>query len=367
MNITVKNATLLSGKKVNIVIENSMITQVGEHVEEKGEVLHLSDDIYVSPGWIDLHTHAFPKHEPYCAHPDDIGYKSGVTTVVDAGSSGADDIDEFVSMTKECKTRVLAYLNISSIGLRVRDELRNLEHLEFDKVTKALEMHPDFIVGLKARMSSSVVGDNGIKPLEIGKEFSRKLSLPVMVHIGNAPPKLIEVIELLEKGDVITHCFNAKEDNHIFANNHSNIPPLLEAIDKGVYLDIGHGMSSFSYRISEKAKNENVPFHTISTDIYEANRINGPVYDLATTMMKFLALGYSLDEVIDAVTIYPAQVLQKELLGKIEPGAYGDLTFFKVYKEEKIMYDSHGEKIISPVTIAPYAVIIGGEYNVCTT
>lgn len=367
MNITVKNAKRLSGEKVNIVIEDGFITQVGQDVEARGDVIEMDDDVYVSPGWIDLHTHAFPKHKPYCAHPDDIGYVTGVTTVVDAGSSGADDIDEFVSMTKTCKTRVLAYLNISSIGLVVRDELKNLEHLQYEKVKRAVEVHPDFIIGLKARMSSSVVGGNGVKPLEIGKEFSRKLSLPVMVHIGNAPPTLIEVIELLEKGDIITHCFNAKEDNHIFANNHSNIPPLLDAVDKGVYLDIGHGMSSFSYRISEKAKKENIPFHTISTDIYEANRINGPVFDLATTMMKFIALGYPLEEVIDAVTIYPAEVLRKEKLGKIELGAHGDLTFFKVKQEEKIMHDSHGVKIVSPVTIAPYAVIIGGEYNVCTT
>lgn len=367
MNVTVKNATLITGEKVNIVIENGYIKEVGEHVNGNGEVLHVEDDVFVSAGWIDLHTHAFPKHEPYCAHPDDIGYKSGVTTVVDAGSSGADDIDEFIEMTSHCKTRVLAYLNVSSIGLRVRNELSNMEHINEAKIKQALDKHAAFIVGLKARMSGSVVGENGIKPLVVGKEISRKLSLPVMVHIGNAPPTLLEVIKLLEKGDVITHCFNGKEDNHIFANNEANIPALLEAVQKGVFLDIGHGMSSFSHRISKQAKEKQIPFHTISTDVYEANRVNGPVYDLATTMMKFTAIGYSVEEIIDAVTVYPATVLRRDKIGTLKPGAYADLTFFKVHDKQKVMYDSYGEEIVSPITITPYAVMIGGEYNVCTS
>src|SRR5699024_2485569 len=183
----------------------------------------------------------FPKHEPYCAHPDDIGYRSGVTTVVDAGSSGADDIDEFIAMTSECKTRVLAYLNISSIGLVVRNELHDMENINVEKIKQALANHREFIVGLKARMSGSVVNGNGILPLVKAKEISRELSLPVMVHIGNPPPTLAEVIAQLEKGDVITHCFHGKEDNHIFSQEGENLPILLEAVEKGVYLDVGHG------------------------------------------------------------------------------------------------------------------------------
>src|SRR5699024_5745100 len=138
MNVTIKNARLISGDKVNIVVEDGLIKEVGKDVQGNGQVLHVEDDLFVSAGWIDLHTHAFPKHEPYCAHPDDIGYRSGVTTVVDAGSSGADDIDEFIAMTSECKTRVLAYLNISSIGLVVRNELHDMENINVEKIKQAL-------------------------------------------------------------------------------------------------------------------------------------------------------------------------------------------------------------------------------------
>lgn len=367
MKITVKNATLITGEKVNIVIENGYIQEIGKDVIGDGDTIHVEDDTFVSAGWIDLHTHAFPKHEPYCAHPDDIGYKTGVTTVVDAGSSGADDIDEFVEMIRECKTRVLAYLNISEIGLRERNELTNMDHITAAKIAHAFQRHPAFIVGLKARMSGSVVGENGIKPLVLAKDISRELQLPVMVHVGNAPPTLKQVLQLLEKDDVITHCFNGKEDNHIFANDGENIALLLQAIQQGVYLDVGHGMSSFSQKISQEAKEEGIPFHTISTDIYEANRVNGPVYDLATTMMKLLAVGYTLEDVIQAVTRYPAKVLQRDRIGILKVGAYADLTFFKVKDKQKVMYDSYGEEIISSQTIVPQAVMIGGKYNVCTT
>ncbi|HLR64379.1 MAG TPA: amidohydrolase/deacetylase family metallohydrolase [Pseudogracilibacillus sp.] len=367
MDVTIRNATLLDGTKIDISIKNGLIHEVGTHIDKCGEEIYIPDNTFVSSGWIDLHTHAFPKFEPYCAHPDDIGYKTGVTTVVDAGSSGADDIDEFASFAKQCKTRVFAYLNISKIGLRVFDELSDLNNLKLEDIETKFQKYESFIVGLKARMSSSVVGDNGIKPLEIGKQFSEALNLPVMVHIGNAPPKMIEVIELLGKGDVITHCFHAKENNNIFSENKANIEPLLAAIERGVYLDVGHGMSSFSYRISKRAKEENIPFHTISTDIYDANRLNGPVYDMATTLMKFLALGFSLEEVIQSVTTYPAKVIRNKQLGTIKQGAYGDLTFFKVEDESTQLRDSHGEVFESPKKIVPYAVTIGGEYIVCTT
>lgn len=367
MDLKISNATLLNGEKTAIHIEQNTIKNIGNNIDTTGDVIQLPDNVYVSPGWIDLHTHSFPKHEPYCAHPDDIGYKTGVTTVVDAGSSGSDDIDEFFQLTKQCKTRIFSFLNISRIGLKVRDELSDLSYISYDTIEKAIDKHPDFIVGLKARMSASVVGHNNIKPLIIAKRFTKKLHIPLMVHVGNAPPQLEDVIRLLEKGDIITHCFNEKLDNHIFSNNSKNIPALKEAIRNGVYLDIGHGMDSFSFRIAKKAVKEHIPFHSISTDIYEANRVNGPVFNMATTIMKFLTLGYSLTEVIHAVTEYPAKIINKPHLGKLEKGATADLTFFQVENKETVLIDSLGNKITAPTVIKPYAVVIGGEYHVCTT
>lgn len=358
----VKNATLVNGTTVDIVIENQRIVEASETTTIQGDVIVDAAGMYVSPGWIDLHTHAFPKYKPYCAMPDQIGYKTGVTTVVDAGSSGADDVDEFYRIAQEATTRVFAFLNISRIGLMRQDELSDLDNLSFAAIQQAVEEYPQFIVGLKARMSASVVCGNGIQPLSIAETFRHKLELPLMVHVGTAPPELNEVLSYMKKGDILTHCYHEKENNHIFREDGSVEPSLLAAIDRGVYLDVGHGSSSFSFGIAQKAKQQGVYFDSLGTDIYQNNQKNGPVYNMETMLSKFLALGYSLEEVIEAVTIKPAEILRKPDLGSLQPGSIADLTFFTVKESSKKLTDSFGTSIDGESLIKAEAVIIGGKY-----
>ncbi len=367
MKQIIKNAKLPNGQKRDIVIIKGKIVEVVSDWTGDGEIINLPENVYVSPGWIDLHTHSFPKYEPYCAFPDDIGYKTGVTTVVDAGSCGSNDIGDFFKMSEQCITRIFAFLNVSSVGLKVRNELADMSRLSLEAILKANEKHSDFIVGLKARMSASVVGNNGTLPLEMAKNFSRKIKKPLMVHIGSAPPKLVDIISLLEQGDIITHCYNEKTDNHLFNDSGIIKKRIKEAIDRGVYLDVGHGTSSFSYPIAKRAKAENINFHSISTDIYERNKVNGPVYNMATTLSKFLALGYSLEEVIHSVTEMPAKIINKREIGTLQKGALADLTFFTVEDSDVILKDSMGNELLAENLVKPYAVMIGGKYYECST
>lgn len=361
MRQIVKNAKLVNGEIIDIIIKDEEIVSLTKSFQGEAEILFDAAGMYVSPGWIDLHTHAFPKYEPYCALPDDIGYKTGVTTVVDAGSSGADTIDELHSVAKQAKTRILSLLNISRIGLKQQNELSDMTSISFEAIEKAIAKYPDFIVGLKARMSGSVVCSSGIKPLQLAKQFGKKLNLPIMVHVGSSPPELKEILQYLEKDDILTHCFHEKDGNHIFRDDWTIEPALLQAIKRGVYLDIGHGTSSFSFRIAKKAKAAGVHFDSIGTDIYKGNQQFGPVYDMATTLTKFLALGYTLEEVIRAVTETPAGILKKPELGKLEKGTPAELTFFTVEKEEKILKDSLGNALTTNVVICEQAVLLGGE------
>lgn len=362
---TIKNVMLINGLKINIVIKNNRIIEITDCDPSEGNIISFPDGVYVSPGWIDIHTHSFPKYEPYCSHPDEIGYKTGVTTVVDAGSSGANDIDEFNEVAKRSITRVFSFLNISSVGLKIRNELADLSLISFCAIEKAFKKYPNMIVGLKARISASVVGGNGIEPLKLGKKISRKLNKPLMVHIGSAPPKLNDVLPYMEQGDIITHCFNEKENNHIFSDQPDLNKKLIEAINRGVFLDIGHGTSSFSYQIAKKAMAENISFHSISTDIYEKNQLQGPVYDMATTLTKFLALGYSLEKIIQSVTEWPAEIINQSDIGKLEEGTLADLTFFTIEREDTVLQDSIGNELHIKEKIKPYAVMIGGKYYEC--
>src|SRR5699024_9395364 len=247
-------------KKQSIILKDGVLIERGENLEEVGKVITLPEGTYVSSGWIDLHTHAFPKFKPYCAVPDDIGYKTGVTTVIDAGSTGADDFEEFLDYANRSKTKVLSFLNISRIGLAVSNELTDLTNIHKESIIKTVKKHPDIIVGLKVRMSKSAIGNSGIAPLLEAKEISRELGLPIMVHIGNAQSKLVDILSLLDTRDIVTHCFNDKSNNHICYEDGENSRTLKEAVDRGVYLDIGHGSSSFSFDSARRAKEEGIPF-----------------------------------------------------------------------------------------------------------
>src|SRR5699024_1942841 len=154
---------------------------------------------------------------------------------------------------------------------------------------------PVVVVGMKARKSVSVVGENGTEPLVEAKKISQDTGIPVMVHVGSAPKRLDRVFHILDRSEVVTYCFHDKANNNILTNS-TVAQAVQEAFVKWVYFDVGYGTSSFSFLIAEAEKKKGIPFHSISTDIYELNQLEGPVYNLAETMTKFLAIGHSLEK-----------------------------------------------------------------------
>lgn len=319
---------------------------------------------YVSSGWIDLHVHAFPAFDPYGDEIDEIGVKQGVATIVDAGSCGADRIAELAKSGRRARTNLLAFLNISRIGLSRIDELSDLAWIDRDSIVSAAASHPDFIVGLKARISRSVVGESGIAPLRIARELSAAAGLPLMVHIGSAPPRIEEVLSYLAKGDVVTHYLNGKPNN-LFDAEGRPLQALLDAIARGVHLDVGHGTASFSFRVAEAAKRHGIGPDTISSDIYRGNRLNGPVFSLANVMTKFLALGYPLQDVAASVTSNAAAWLGRPELGRIQAGDPALLTIFDVREGPVSLIDSEGIERKANQRIVPRGVVTSGEFMEC--
>ncbi|WHY91488.1 amidohydrolase/deacetylase family metallohydrolase [Neobacillus cucumis] len=360
-----QNIKMTDETAADIVVENKKIVEIappGTGVGEK--IIDFKSKVYVSSGWIDMHVHAFPEFDPYGDDIDEIGYKLGVTTIIDAGSTGADRIHDLVSNSKKAKTNVFAFLNISRIGLKQIDELSDLSWLDEQKLRNAVKENKDFIVGLKARISKSVVGPNGVEPLKIARKFSKETDLPLMVHIGSGPPDINEVLDLLEKNDVITHYLNGKANN-LFEESGKPLPKLMNAIERGVHLDVGHGNASFSFQTAEQAKEHGIHFNTISTDIYRKNRLHGPVYNMANILTKFLYMGYPLKEVIDAVTVNAAKWLKKPALGRILAGDIANLTLFSVEDQAVTLLDSEGEERQADQKIVVKGVVINGEYIEC--
>lgn len=352
-----------NGQLVDIAIQNGRIAALGTLPEtaEAKQTLTLAGQVHVSAGWIDSHTHCYPASPIYCDAPDKVGVASGVTTVIDAGSTGADDVDDFQRIAASCKTRVHALLNISRIGLLRQNELANPADIDPVLAQAAIRRHPSFIVGIKARMSGSVVGESGLQPLRVAKQIQQANgNLPLMVHVGNTPPDLDEIVTLLGDGDLLTHCFNGKP-NRILTPAGELRQAVRDAMGRGLRLDIGHGGASFSFEVAEAAIRQGILPHTISSDIYCKNRIKGPVYSLAHVMSKFLAIGMTLEQVLACVTHQAADALRLLGKGRLEVGADADLTLFEVSSGPTLFTDTDAGARSGDRQLLPLAALVGGE------
>ncbi|SFC47401.1 amidohydrolase/deacetylase family metallohydrolase [Pragia fontium] len=362
-DLIIKQAKLVNGDVVDVVINEGKIREIGPLVGDgltAKKQIDLDGKYYISAGWIDAHTHCYPASPIYFDEPDLAGAACGVTTVIDAGSVGADDVDHFYSLVKKAKTNVYSFLNIARIGIIAQNELSDMSKIDDASLQQAIKRHPDFVVGIKARMSKSVVGENGIAPLIRAKEMQKESGLPLMVHIGNNPPNLDEIADLLTKGDIITHCFNGKP-NKILDVDGNLKPAIQRALARGVILDVGHGGESFSFSVAEQAMKIGTYPDLISSDIYHRNRINGPVYSLAAVMTKFLCMGFSPKQILDCVTVKAADLLHLKGKGHLDVGYDGDVTIFDI-KDEKIeLSDAEGQVRIGTQKFVPIAAIVAGE------
>lgn len=360
-DLLLRRARLTDDTLTDIAIQDGKIAALGDITAPARKTVELNGEVFVSAGWIDSHVHCYPKSPIYHDQPDSVGIATGVTTVVDAGSTGADDIDDFYTLTREAATEVYALLNISRVGLIAQNELANMANIDADAVREAVKRHPDFIVGLKARMSSSVVGENGITPLDRAKAMqAQNGDLPLMVHIGNNPPDLDEIAERLSAGDIITHCYNGKP-NRILTPQGELRASVTRAISRGVRLDVGHGTASLSFAVAKRAIELGILPHTISSDIYCRNRISGPVHSLANVMSKFLAIGMSLPQVIECVTANAADGLRLKQKGRLQVGLDADLTLFTLKRQPTVLVDAENDSLQAEQLLVPLAAIRAGK------
>ncbi|MEV1245910.1 hypothetical protein [Nonomuraea sp. NPDC049750] len=268
-------------------------------------------DLWIGPGWVDLHAHVYDGMTVISVPPDRAGLDQGVHVVADAGSAGQATIDGLARyVVPAAETEIRAWMNIGSYGLVHLRETADPSFIDVDATLTAIERHRGLVCGVKVRSSGAVVGAMGLQPLQLGRLVARQAGLPLLVHVGEAPPLIEDVLDLLDEGDVITHCYHGKT-GHPWRPDGTPVPALARALDRGVLLDVGHGAASFSFDVAERAIAAGFPPHSISTDIHVRN-IGGPVHDLATTITKLLACGLPLENAITAVTAAPRRVLRMD-------------------------------------------------------
>jgi len=293
----------------------------------------------VTPGLIDLHTHVYWGATYYGVEPDPVAARTGVTTWLDVGSSGAYGFPGFRRFIIEpSRATVYALLNLSAIGLIARSwEFVNLRYCDVEVAERIVDQHRDIILGIKARIDQSTTEGVGIRPLEMARELADRVGLPLMVHIASGPPAIEEVVALLRPGDILTHC-STGGTQRVVTPGGTVRNDVRRLHDRGLILDVGHGTGSFSYEVAEAMLRDGLLPDVISSDIHQLS-IQGPMFDLPTTLSKFLNLGMSLRDVIERATVRPAMAMRKPELGTLRPGSRADVAVFRIEEGDYAFYD----------------------------
>ena len=356
----------LSGVR-DVGFAEGRVAAVGECLDgsEAREVIDAAGCV-VTPGLIDLHVHVFAGVSHYGIEPDPTCLARGATTVVDAGSAGADIFPGFRKYVIDVsETRILAQMNISSQGMLTEEigEFEIPEYADVDKACRMIERHRDIVLGVKVRLTrNTIVSErSGMLPLYRAREAADAAGLPIMVHPQDAWCESIDdILKVMNGGDILTHCYHDYPCGIL--NGEGRVrDSVLEAIERGVVFDVGHGAGSFSWQIVEKALSQDVLPTTISSDLHIYN-VNGPVYDLASVVTKFLHLGLSIEESISRVTSVPSAIIgMEDEVGTLSPGAFGDAVVFELREGEFRLEDSTGEVRMGKRNLGPVTVVKGGR------
>jgi len=338
----------------DIAIENGKIALVSKDIDTKQGIQVVdAKGMYVVPGLIDIHTHDFYGTEPDHQYengnlgiaPDGFTFRNGITTVVDAGSSGWRTFPTFKSQTIDVsKTRVLALLNIVGEGMRGGYE-QNLSDMDPKMTALVAKKYKDIVVGIKLAHYEG----HDWAPADRAVEAGTLAAIPVMIDFGGSKPPLpIEELFLkhLRPGDIFTHCFGQLGNRESIVDLQTNKvkPFVYEARKRGIIFDVGYGNISFAYSQALPATKEGFFPNSISTDLHVGS-MNDAMKDMLTCMSKFLALGMSLHDVIQASTSNPAKEIKHEELGNLSVGSGADVAILDVVKGKFGLFDYTGYKI----------------------
>ncbi len=323
--------------------------------------------LYVVPGLIDLHAHVYAGSQGKALaggessiYPDAFALRVGVTTVVDAGSSGRHNFAHFKeTVIDRARTRVLALLNIGGAGMPGDSHEQNVGDMDAKAAAALAQANPDIIVGFKV---AHYAGPDWT-PVERGVEAGTIAKLPVMIDFGEfrtERPFQDLVLKKLRAGDIYTHCFYAPVP--YFDGAGKLLPYLREARKRGVLFDVGHGGAAFEFRQAVPAVKQGFPPDSISTDVHSGS-INSGMKDQLNVMSKFLNMGLPLDDIIYRSTWNPARIIHREQLGHLSVGAIADVAVLRVDKGQYGFVDSYGAKmdgtqnLVNELTVASGKVV----------
>ncbi|WP_119420468.1 amidohydrolase/deacetylase family metallohydrolase [Desertibaculum subflavum] len=351
---------------------------VGDIAFSAGKVAAIGQDLHgqdirdvggriVCPGLIDLHTHVYWGGTSLGVAAEPLARSGAVATFVDAGSAGPGNFHGFRKhVIDPSPVRILPYLNVSFPGIYAFSkpvmvgECADLRLLDLRECRRVARENADLIVGIKVRVGKVAGGDNGIMPLDMAIEVAEELGLPVMAHLDNPPPARKEVLARLRKGDVLTHCFRPFPNAPARADGRVR-EEVLEARERGIVFDIGHGGGSFGFATTRAMLAAGFLPDVISSDVHAVS-IEGPAFDLLTTMSKFLCLGLDLPTVIRLSATNPAKAIGRPELGTLTVGAIGEASVIDVVKGRFDYVDSIGEIHTGDRRLLAAGLVLNGRW-----
>jgi dihydroorotase len=361
----IDSASGLDGQQ-DIHVRDGLVAAVGTYLNAEGATVVDVKDCIVTPGLIDVHLHLMNGLGAFGVDPDIFGVGSGVTTVVDAGSAGHSLLTVFRNyITKNAKTRVLNYVNLSTLGGVTGPGysiLADPRLIDEDKIEKVVDANRDIIVGIKIMATGGALGSEGLKPLARARKLGDNLKIPLLVHIGESwtkdatPVHVGDVLKYLRPGDIVTHMFTVHPGGLLDPNG--NLwPQVRDAKESGVLMDVGHGLHNLNFDVARKVLDQGLHPDGVSTDGHRGNRA-GPVYDLPTTMAKLIALGFSLNQVVEMATVNAAKLLgRSDELGFIRVGSPANISVLRVEEREWKAVDSQKGTIQARQALVPVYTI----------
>ena len=351
----------------DIAIENGKIVKVAADIpsEEANRVVEVKGKV-VTPGLIDLHTHVYSGVNANGVDPDIGGVRAAVTTMVDAGSAGCDNFGGFPAhILPNTATEIICFLHICRTGLNTTPDIFSPDSINLDKTIEVINDNKGLISGVKARMVSPALEIMGMEMPRLAKRAAVEAGVPLMVHIGDTMKRydanvIRELLPILDKGDIVTHYFTANPGG-VLDSNSKLVPEAKEAHDRGVWLDTAHGQMNFSFEVGQKILDQGVVPHCISTDLTVPGRAN-TVHSMTEMMTRFLAMGFTFDQVVTMSTENPAKAAGvADRLGTLAVGKQADLSVLEIKDGDWVLYDILRDPKKSDKAVVPVMAIKKGE------
>jgi dihydroorotase len=305
--------------------------------------------LLVTPGFIDIHTHVFVGSKPdifadgiYSVSADDFSFKSGVTTVVDAGTSGWRNFSAFkANVIDKSQTRILAFLNIAGSGMTGNPEQEDINDMSAEMTALTVQKYPELIVGIK-------IGHYDGKdwaPFDRALEAGNIAKVPMFVECHLPQYSLEDQLNKMRPGDIITHSFEKITERVSVIDDKGNVRPyVLEAKKKGVLFDVGHGGYGFWFSEAVPAFQQGLIPNSFGSDLHRFS-MNSGMKSMLNIMSKYLNMGMDIKDVIQHASSNPAQSIKREDLGSLSEGAVADISVIKVLQGNFGFTDAGGNKI----------------------